>query len=507
MRKVLPFLPLVVAILFPVLFFRQQAGINVLLMNVVFAGLLFVSGRFNPSARLQLLLLAGALLTSLMVVMYGSMMAVAANWITLVLLLGATAGQQLALLPNAIPAAVFAILSGPVGYFKSITDAGRMGVNGRRILRFILAGVIPVVILLFFTALYAASSPFFNKLTGNLLEHIQQFIEIVTKYISPEAFWIGFWGMIFGFAFNYGMWNKRLRVFNENASNQLQRLRNLLPGSLSAFRTKYLAGVVLLILLNGVLAVMNGLDIVNVWLNFEWNGLYLKQFVHEGTWLLIFSIVVSMGIALYFFSGNISFYSKNKRLKQLATAWLLQNALLAVSVGVRNMWYIWYFNLAYKRIGVYAFLLLTLTGIVTVLIKIHKRKNLRYLLYYNSIAAWAIVVSLSLFNWDKTIAAYNLAHYKTAFYHTDFMVTLNSSALPELQKAAAISGQIGEMQQKQFSFTRIYMSPHDFESRISERVKNFKQGYPLMGFMGWNYADYAAYRALSEPLQTGSAAE
>ena len=103
------------------------------------------------------------------------------------------------------------------------------------------------------------------------------------------------------------------------------------------------------------------------------------EFVHEGTWLLVFSVFLSAAIALFFFKGNLNYFSKNKWLKRLTIVWIAQNLVMVISVMLRNYWYITYFGLAYKRIAVLFFLLLTMIGLITIIIKILNKKSSYYL--------------------------------------------------------------------------------------------------------------------------------
>jgi hypothetical protein len=66
---------------------------------------------------------------------------------------------------------------------------------------------------------------------------------------------------------------------------------------------EYKAGIVLLIALNALLLFVNIIDIKWVWIGFEFEGQYLKEFVHKGTYLLILSIIISIGIVLYCISS------------------------------------------------------------------------------------------------------------------------------------------------------------------------------------------------------------
>jgi len=132
--------------------------------------------------------------------------------------------------------------------------------------------------------------------------------------------------------------------------------------------------------------------------------------------------------------GKINYLNSNKALRYLAYAWLAQNAILTISVGIRNFWYINFFSLAYLRIGVMFFLLLTLYSIYTVFVKIKDRKTTYFLFRKNSLAAYILLIVMAFFNWDIIIAKYNFNHSETAFVHFDFLANLSHNALPYLEK-------------------------------------------------------------------------
>ncbi|MDY0104058.1 MAG: DUF4173 domain-containing protein [Lentimicrobium sp.] len=496
MKKLWLLFPVLFAVIFVYLFKSQQAGVNVLLFNLILIAGLSVSGRMEIHNRLQLLLSAGALISSFMVLLYGSSMAMAGNVFSLILLMGVVADNRIILLLNGFTASVYAIASAPFYYLAQIFNSHANKSSGRRIARFILVFIAPLLVLFLFILLYANASPFFNKFTGNFMLHFRKFLEFIYEFVSPDTFWIFVGGLLISLGFLYGKSNRLLVFFSEEKGNDLFRLRKRYHGRTTSLKTEYRSGIVLLVLLNVLIAIMNVLDIYNVWFFFEWNGDFLKQFVHEGTWLLIFSIIISIAIVLYYFRGNLNYYPRRRLLLSLAILWMAQNALLVFSVGIRNMWYIQHFNLAFKRIGVYAFLLLTLFGIATVMFKILNRKSHQYLFHYNGIAAYVILISLGFFNWDKVIATYNIRHADTAFFHPEFMASLNSSALPELQQSLLVIGKIEQQQFNKFDFARSYMPFGEYENIVTQRCNDFIAGYPLLSWQGWNFADYQTYRTL-----------
>src|SRR5690606_28371186 len=117
-------------------------------------------------------------------------------------------------------------------------------------------------------------------------------------------------------------------------NNDLIRKRNkiglpVLEPSRSLFgelQTEYKIGLLVLAVLNLLLLAVNVIDIQWVWIGFEVPLHFnLRQFVHEGTYLLILSILISIGIVLYLFRGSLNFHPKNKWLKILGKAWIIQN--------------------------------------------------------------------------------------------------------------------------------------------------------------------------------------
>ncbi|HAN76958.1 MAG TPA: hypothetical protein DCQ31_03870, partial [Bacteroidales bacterium] len=111
-------------------------------------------------------------------------------------------------------------------------------------------------------------------------------------------------------------------------------------------------------------------------------------------------------------------------------AWIFQNAILVISVGLRNFHYITAYGLAYKRVGLIAFLLAVLIGLFTIWFKIRNKKTGFYLINANAWSVYAILIMLSLFNWDVTIAKYNLSGKVQQPVDLGFLLEMNPQVLP-----------------------------------------------------------------------------
>ena len=69
-------------------------------------------------------------------------------------------------------------------------------------------------------------------------------------------------------------------------------------------------------------------------------------------------------------------------------------------------------GLTYKRIGVFVYLLLTITGLCTTYLKVAQIKSFMYLVRTNIAAFFAFLFLSTTIPWDKAITSYNLRHIK-----------------------------------------------------------------------------------------------
>jgi hypothetical protein len=241
-----------------------------------------------------------------------------------------------------------------------------------------------------------------------------------------------------------------------------------------------------------------------VWFGFKYNNdINLSEYVHEGTGLLIFSILLAMVLLLFFFRGNLNFYKQNKWLRLGSYAWLFQNAVLVVSVLLRDYYYIDHYGLAYKRIGVLIFLAMVLAGLVTIFIKIQQRKTAYYLLRVNAWIAIVILVVSSCIHWDETIARYNLARKNTITLDVKFLLTLSDKVLPLLEKNMDVLDRKNASEQNTEG-EYLYRSNLTQRQVFENRKKEFSNTQKLYTWLSWNMADNYVKKQIIETMQTSS---
>ena len=413
---------------------------------------------------------------------------------------------------KSIFSAILTTVSSMILFPYNVLEGAKKSRKRYKVFAFILkAGkliLIPVLIVTVFYSLYAYANPMFNNYSESLWSEIGKFISKVFYDYPFVRFMFIFSGL---FLITGLLYNNNIHPFadldnmlsdrlSRNKSNKLVWKNN--PGryipfvkrihifnpKMTSLLTEHKIGLLLLIMVNLLIAFLNVLDINFLWLNFNSSEVSnLAYYVHEGTYVLIFSILISMFILLYLFRGNMNFFSKSRLLKFLAYFWILQNAIMSVSVGLRNYYYIeYYYALSYKRIGVVIFLLLTIIGLVTMILKISQRRTTFSIFKLNAAAAFIVLLIISSFYWDIAIADFNLSNPDKKSIDTRYLLSLSDDVLPSLDR----NKDVLELHKNDFSFSR-----KDYEEIevFNLRKRSFIKDYENYSWLSWNYPDWKTY--------------
>lgn len=370
--------------------------------------------------------------------------------------------------------------------------------------------IIPLVIVMVFLLIYSAANTVLSNLLSNVWSVILIFFDHFFELFSLQR--IGFF--ILGLLITAGIiLNRKTSLFSDADRRQHDYMRRkktyLKRWKESAFsdlffwvstksmtgvlalKNENVMGIISLTLLNAILLLVNLLDVKYLWLSFEFQSHgNLSAYVHEGTNLLILSIVLSMQLLLFFFRGNLNFYRKNKWLKYGAYLWITQNTFLVLSVALRNYYYILHLGLAYKRIGLIFFLLMVLVGLITVFIKIYLSKSAYYLFRVNAWVVLILLVISSIFNWDNVIVKYNLSHKSTVPIDVPFLLSLSNSTLPLLQKNLDVL--------EKYNSKKFYVNNRNKTLSAVEfyeyRKANFLEEQRHHTWLSWNIPDNTAVK-------------
>jgi hypothetical protein len=386
------------------LFYNQGIGINFLIFNLllVFASIVI---DFSLVKRLNwLLVAAGALITATSAFLYGDLLAVIANVISLLFLAYVSYNPKSTLVFAFIQScwtliSTFFLQIEKIFTPKQVKEGETEETKSEFTFADLLKFIIPIAVLLTFFLIYKFSNPIFSKFIDNLnLDFISwTFVGFMV---------VGFYLL---FVFYFPVNSQRLIRLDKSSSNQLSG--GILPHEKGMFKDlskEMSASMMTFGLLNVLLLLVNVLD-----LNFIFSGQMksitnYSNYVHQGINSSIFSVVIAIFVMLYFFRGNLNYVAKNKQLKFNAMFWILLNAILLLTCFHKNFSYIMDSGLTYKRIGVYFYLLLTFIALITTLVKITSFKSNWFLIRYNVWSLFLVLVFSTLFNWDKLILEYNV---------------------------------------------------------------------------------------------------
>lgn len=394
---------LLCTLVFVVLFYHQEPGINFSLFAVFLWGLLFFSTPKKRRRRPFWALSIALFLSAFSLSWYGDDFSFFALYFS-VIALGIQA-QFPKLKPVLYPLLLgWNYLSFIFRIFFFNHWLPKMTPGNKFWKRFIALFLIPALFGLAFIGIYAAGSDLFARF-------FQQF------YIDFDVFSLLFVAALGGFLmFSYWlMWVPREAIrLNQNMSNDFSAEKiNTTAGTFSFLDIDFerKSGEISLIVVNLILLFFI------VTYNYEQffshaAGGSLSQEIHERVATIIFSIVMAIALLMFYFKSTFNFDPKAKFLKQLAYIWMTLNTVLILSAFLKNGEYILHFGLTFKRISVFIFLLLSLTGLVFSYLKIKHRRTNACLVNNMIRVFFGTFVVCSLINFSWMVTAYNIRFHK-----------------------------------------------------------------------------------------------
>jgi hypothetical protein len=497
------------------LFWHELVGLNGLIYMVfLVVAQLVALPHYAPVRRTAAFWVAavGCLLSGGLVAWYGSNAAELAALASGLLLVGLVNQPQLRLVSSAVGTAIAGILPSLVLVLSSLQVPEGLDNRLRRGWYYGRLLGLPLLALVVFQTLFTCANPRYAVLSTQLWDVLGRWLAQLIEAISiAHLLFLVLCGMaavavlvavpVHYFLDHESRFGEFVRRQRDGVASFAVRQPNFSQSNRSALalRKEWLAAVASIGLLNAMLLVVNAVDVRWLWFGFRAApGFDLTQFVHEGTYVLIFSILLAAGIMLWFFRRNLNFYKPGLPLLRWgATLWVLQNSVLAVSVGLRNYYYIEASELAYKRIGVYGFLLLTLFGLGTVLLKIWQRRSAFSLVRLNSWAAYALLLGLAAGNWEIWIARYNLQPRFTRL-NIGFMLTMPPRVLPVLAAREGLIDQAKELVEEGDDGYFHLISREVGHRKLHARLAEFRAEYPRRDWQSRTGAAEQAYQKLQK---------
>lgn len=479
---------LLLGALYAYLFYPFEIGLNVLIFDV-FLLLFFLRTEDGIRSRpLFTIAAAGLLVSSFSVVIVHSWTATVAHIVSLLLVFGVARVREIRFIWFGLLLGVISIFRVPLDYLAHWKQAFSQRPGGKSLrLSYVL---IPLLIGGPFLLIYYAANPSFAA----VLDQVFGF----GRFISPATLWLFTWGSWLGAAllFPYSKASSLAKTeagFRDTIPRRGHRRFSFLPirpSSLSLTH-EYRMARFTFIGLNALLLIVNFTDLLGL-LVFRKTATAAEfsQAVHSGTYLLMLSIMLAIGVVIFFFRGLLNYYPRVAELRQLAFWWIGQNAMLAVFVLARNMLYVQHSGLAWGRVLVFFWLALIGFGLLTLYRKVDQRLSLSYLLHANGLAAWLGLLLLGAINWDGVITRYNLATQPTTLVDYNYLIgSLDQGNTFLLVQDPVINHRYLNDLTNEFSDDYTQYQLKNKLRNSSRRRKDWRS---------WNYVDYRNYSTIQK---------
>ncbi len=492
-----PIAVLLGALLFNVIFWNEKQGLNILLFDIFIVMTLWQLDKepfLTPSVKITV---GCTLLAAVLIVWHNSLLVKFIHILSFITMVGMVQQRALRFLGLAMLQYVLNWFTVPIRFFQQLKVL--LILRGQNNIAKQLNGIwLTLLILPVFYIIYYAANAKFAELSDQFWHQLLPFFTFDIDF-ERILFFI-FAIFIVGAAVWQQSWidlSQKEAAFPETLSPPENGENNSLM---------YRNALNLIVALNILLLINNIIDIRYVWFG-DVNGktaLELKQYVHEGTFVLIYGILLAIIVILWLFRNSLNFIDEARKkpilLRGVATAWLVQNAVLALSVGIRNGQYISHYGLAYKRIGVFIFLTLTLYGLWLLYLKIKEKRTFFSFICHSSYAIYVVLMATCLINWDVFITKFNInVPAKSGAIDVRFLVNDVSDKnlyllFNNVERLAT------KMPSQPFPDSEYHYETNTFandaerlaylKTLLNNKKTAFEAEQKTYSWLSWNYADY-----------------
>jgi hypothetical protein len=405
--------------LFVIVFYDQNVGLNLGIIGIIYSVLTFFRTPVRNRTKTFLFLFVTSILSSIAFAWYGdfpSFLAIASS----ILLLGYRSRNRRMKILFLIPVFVINCFTSFCRFFSFDEWLPKKNVPGlwQKTLAFVL---IPLVLISVFFGIYSAGSDHFANLFANLEFDIN--------------FWQLFAMIVLGFFIAFNYWNYAVEKFiyknNHILDNDFQEKHKIQKSTYSFLdlEAERMSGVISFFALNVLLIFFIITYNYEQFYEATKSPIQLSEETHERVNAVIMSIVMAILVIMFYFKSNFNFDPKAGLMKILVKIWIFLNAVLVISAMVKNSEYIINYGFTYKRLGVYAFLILSLIGLMTTFIKIQTKKRNTFLFNTMTWYVYGIILLCSYVNWGGIITSENMKRKDFALNYHKTAINFSEKAL------------------------------------------------------------------------------
>ena len=193
-----------------------------------------------------------------------------------------------------------------------------------------------------------------------------------------------------------------------------------------------------LIVFNLLFLLQNELDVRHLMLDAALpEGVTYSQYARRGAYPLLAAALLSAAFVLTTFRSEQDTFGRGAR--RLTYAFLAQNVVLTAFAMLRLSHYVDAYALTRIRLAAFLWMGLVAVGLALIFVRIVARRDTRWLLGANALAAVTLLYACCFPNWDRFIADYNVARCKEVRGYgrtidLEYLRELGTDALPALRR-------------------------------------------------------------------------
>ncbi len=427
---------LLTTVLFVTLFYGEEMGVNFGFLGVAYALLTLIHTPEENRTRAFIMVFVACILSSVAFAWYGDFASFLAVFTSLFLLAFKAKNRDLKSL-LVIPVFAVNFVTFIYRFFK-FEDWLPKRNTSETVKKLIAMFLIPAFFVVVFFGVYALGSEHFSGFfTGwEFSFDLWQFIVLGT---------LGFF-----VAFNF--WNFKIEKFifslNHHFKNDFLNEDKEIPvsGSFLDIDSERMSGVISFVALNILLLVFIFTFNYEQFVEVPKSPSELSVETHDRVNAVILSIVMAVLVIMFYFKGKFNFDRKAGTLKLLAKIWIFLNAVLVISAFAKNSEYVLSSGITYKRLGVYAFMVLAFIGLIFTFIKIKHQKTNAFMFNQMSWYFYGTVLATSFINWGNLATVYNITNdkgsfdfYKSLNYNNELLIKMYPNEFEKTTKPSEIS--------------------------------------------------------------------
>ena len=386
--------------IFTVLFYEQSVGLNLGIFGLILSALVYCTTDRKVMNKTFYMLFAASVISSLAFAWYGDVVSSLAVFFSLSLLIFCSQSANMKPVFSLIVIPINAV-SFIVRIFQFDKWLPKSQNNSNLWEKLFAYLIVPLALVVVFFLVYSFGSEHFKNVLVNWKWDIN-----IWQIILMAAL---------GFYLMFNFWNYAVSEYLEKQSglfcNDFKETPDTEKSTFSFINIdmERTSGIISFVCLNVLLLIF--VITFNYEQFFENRSMYyeLKADTHDRVNVVIFSILMAIVLIMFYFRGGFNFDKKAKWIKILAKIWILLNVALVFSAFIKNTEYIYETDmLTYKRLGVYAFLILSLIGLFFTFVKIQNKKTNAYLFNKMFWYFYGVLLVCSFINWGGIVTRYNI---------------------------------------------------------------------------------------------------